>query len=212
MNARPSEQAPIYLTFDDGPDPEFTPRLLDLLDLFQIKATFFVVGAACQQNPELVRRILAGGHVLGNHTQNHRHPWLISDDCARREVNYAAKLIADIAGEPVRFFRPPHGRRRRAMLEEALSLGMETVLWDRSAIDWGMLASEDGISARLGKVKPGQVLLCHDAPRTSNRPDLTLAVLPAFIEDSLNRQLRFATMDERIARVPARSLSKAQSV
>src|SRR5690554_3559331 len=148
MNDRPSEPAPIYLTFDDGPDPEFTPRLLDILDLFQIKATFFVVGSACQQHPELLRRILAAGHTLGNHTQNHRHPWFINDDNARREVNYAAQLIMDILGEPLSFFRPPYGRQRRTMLDEASALGMETVLWDRSAIDWGMLASEDGISAR----------------------------------------------------------------
>lgn len=207
-----SEQAPIYLTFDDGPDPEYTPRLLDILDLFQVKATFFVLGEACRHHPAVLRRILESGHAIGNHTRFHYHPWLISADLARAEVSDAFQLIADTGGEAPRLFRPPYGRRRRAMLDEAESLGMETLLWDRSAIDWGWMASEDGITTRLGKVQPGQILLCHDAPRSANRPDLTLAVLPAFLGDCLGRQLRFATLHERPARRAPRSLSRVQSV
>lgn len=212
MNARLCEQAPVYLTFDDGPDPDYTPRLLDILDLFGIKATFFVLGEACRRYPELLRRALAAGHAIGNHTVHHRHPWLISRDHARAEVSDAFKLIADIGGEAPRLFRPPYGRRRRCMLDEAESLGMETLFWDRSAIDWGWLANEDGISARLGKVQPGQILLCHDAPRSVNRPDLTLSVLPAFIGDCRERQLSFATLHQRSPSGAPRSLSKVQSV
>lgn len=213
MRNRVSEQAPIYLTFDDGPDPDYTPRLLDILELFQVKATFFVLGEACERHPELLRRILAAGHALGNHTRRHRHPWLISDDMARAEVGEAFQIIADISGEAPRLFRPPYGRRRRAMLEEARRLEMKTLLWDRSAIDWGFRACEDGISARLGKAGPGQILLCHDAPRCANRPDLMLAVLPAFISDCQKRQLRFATLHDYAAELQEpRSLSKVQSV
>lgn len=212
MSTTRFEQRAIYLTFDDGPDPEYTPRLLDILALFQAKASFFVLGEACRRYPELLRRILAAGHAIGNHTRHHRHPWLISSAHARAEVADAFQLIADVGGEAPRLFRPPYGHRRPCMLDEAEALGMEVVLWDHSAIDWGWLASEGGISARLGKVRPGQVLLCHDAPRRVNRPDLTLSVLPAFIRDCQARHLRFATLHERSTPGLPRSLSKVEPV
>lgn len=206
-------QPDIYLTFDDGPDPHFTPRLLDILDLFQIKASFFLVGEACERFPELVRRISEVGHTIGNHTFSHRHPWTVSATRARDEVRRAQEVIASVSGEAPRLFRPPYGRRRRAMLEEVAALGMETVLWTRSAIDWGIMAEIDSIGDRLSRARAGDILLCHDAPRAKNQPDMTLAVLPGFIEQCHRRKLRFAPLDQLLARRGAeRSLSEVQSV
>ena len=79
MISKACEKSPaLYLTFDDGPDPEYTPRILDVLELFQARATFFVLGEACVRHPQLVRRIHRAGHALGSHTFNHGHPWLMS--------------------------------------------------------------------------------------------------------------------------------------
>jgi peptidoglycan/xylan/chitin deacetylase (PgdA/CDA1 family) len=202
-------QPDIYLTFDDGPDPHFTPRLLDLLELFQIKASFFVLGEACERSPALVRRISDAGHSIGNHTFSHCHPWTISSVRARDEVRRAQNVIADACGEAPKLFRPPYGRQRAAMLEEAARLDMQTVLWTRSAVDWGMMAEIDSIGYRLSRVKPGDILLCHDAPLVKNQPDMTLAVLPGFIEQCQNRNLRFAALGELLA---SRSLSQVQAV
>lgn len=202
-------QPDIYLTFDDGPDPDYTPRVLDLLELFQIRASFFVLGEACERFPALVRRISEAGHSLGNHTFSHCHPWAVSPRRAREEVRRAQHVIADACGDPPKLFRPPYGRQRGAMLKEAARLGMHTVLWTRSAIDWGMLAEIDSIGHRLSRVKPGDILLCHDAPLVKNQPDMTLAVLPGFFEQCRSRSLHFATLDRLLE---SRSLSEMQSV
>jgi peptidoglycan-N-acetylglucosamine deacetylase len=191
-----SNQAVVYLTFDDGPDPQFTPRLLDLLERFQVTASFFVVGRACRRYPDLLKRIAASGHSVGNHTHTHCHPWRVGNHRARQEVRKAFETITTICAAPPRLFRPPYGRLRKAMLEEAATLRMETVLWSRSAIDWGIMATRHGIGRRLEKVRAGDIVLCHDAPSTSNRPELTLATLPTFIENCQRRQLRFAGLDE----------------
>lgn len=211
----PSQQPVIYLTFDDGPDPRFTPVILDILELFEVRATFFLVGQACGRFPELVRRIRDGGHQLGNHTQNHRHPWMLAQTRAREEVKEAQHTIRDLCGEAPRFFRPPYGRLRPAMLREAARLGMETVLWSRSAIDWGHMGSVYATGRRLSRVVAGDIVLCHDATRVRNRPDVTLSILPAFIQDCLDRQLRFAGVGELFtaaAEQRPRSLSHGQSV
>lgn len=216
-----TEQGVIYLSFDDGPDPRFTPRILDLLDLYQLRASFFVVGETCERYPALLKRIHRQGHAVGNHSYSHCHPWLISNRRARQEVRRAYRTIADICAEPPRLFRPPHGRKRTAMLREARALGMETMLWTRSAIDWGILARADSIARRLAGSKSGDILLCHDAGRSVNRPDLTLTALPTVIEKCHSRQLRFAGLDELLLRAPdsskqppgpPASLSRVQSV
>ncbi|MGQ9426675.1 polysaccharide deacetylase family protein [Gilvimarinus sp. F26214L] len=208
-----SDRSNVYLTFDDGPDPEYTPRILDILDLFQVRATFFVLGSACEQHPELVRRMVEHGHTVGNHTYEHFHPWWIHSARAREEVRRGHHAIAGVCGKAPRLFRPPYGRVRRCMVEEAAALGAETVLWNRSAVDWGFMAEIDSIARRLGRACAGDVLLCHDAPCRSNRPDLTLAVLPGFIEDCLQRRFRLVGLGERCAPVcGADSLSRLQSV
>jgi peptidoglycan/xylan/chitin deacetylase (PgdA/CDA1 family) len=206
-------QPDIYLTFDDGPDPRFTPRLLDILDLFQIRASFFLLGQACERFPELVRRISEAGHTVGNHTYTHCHPWAVSARRARDEVRRAQEVIAEACGKAPKLFRPPYGRRRAVMIEEARALGMETVLWTRSAIDWGLMAEIDSIGHRLSRASAGDILLCHDAPMVKNKPDLTLIVLPGFIEQCHRRKLRFAGLDHLLARRAAEgSISQAQSV
>lgn len=210
----------VYLTFDDGPDPRFTPRILDLLDLFQISASFFVLGRACTRFPALVKRIQDNGHTVGSHGYDHWHPWLIGSQRARQDVRKGYDTIASICGEAPRFFRPPYGRTRKAMLAEAESLGMETVLWNRSAIDWGPMAGIDSIGRRLSRTRGGDIVLCHDAPRVKNCPDMMLAVLPGFIEGCQRRQLRFAGLDELLTSAvdcqatanPRPSLSAVQSV
>lgn len=193
---RTKERSTVYLSFDDGPDPRFTPRILDLLDSLEVCATFFVVGEACHHLPALLQRIHQRGHGLGNHSYSHVHPWLMGSRRARQEVSRAHHTISDIVGEAPRLFRPPYGRMRKCMHEEATSLGMETVLWNRSAIDWGMLAGIDSIARRLARTNAGDILLCHDARMKKNHPEMTLTVLPAFIEQCRNRGLRFASLNE----------------
>lgn len=171
----------VYLTFDDGPDERWTPRILDLLAHANVLATFFVVGRLALEQPELIRRIVAQGHEVGNHSWSHRHPWTLSPATARLEVRDGAAAIADLIGRAPSFFRPPHGRLRRCMLEEAERVGQTLVLWDRSAVDWGPLGSAAKISRRLNTVESGDIILMHDGGRGINRPSELVKVLPQFL-------------------------------
>lgn len=171
----------IYLTFDDGPDEHWTPRILDLLAHMNVLATFFVVGRLALEQPELVRRIADQGHEVGNHSWSHRHPWMLSPAAARLEVRDGAAAIADLIGRAPVFFRPPHGRLRRCMLEEIERGGQTLVLWDRSALDWGPLGDASRISRRLNAVQDGEIVLMHDGGRGINRPKELMKVLPHFL-------------------------------
>jgi peptidoglycan-N-acetylglucosamine deacetylase len=180
----------IYLTFDDGPDPEWTPRVLDALEQAQVKATFFAIGEQAQRAPELMRRIQSAGHAIGNHTYSHRHPWFMSQRSARAQVRDGAEALSEVLGIAPRFYRPPHGRQRSCMSDEAQRCGERVVLWDVSAVDWGPLGSAEGIEKRLGAVQGGDIVLMHDGRNQHNRPEQLLQVLPAFLTTLSRRGLQ----------------------
>jgi peptidoglycan/xylan/chitin deacetylase (PgdA/CDA1 family) len=184
----------VYLTFDDGPDPEWTPRVLDALEQASVKATFFAVGQQAQRSPDLTRRIHAAGHAVGNHTFSHRHPWFMSSRTARAQVRDGAKAISDVVGVAPQFYRPPHGRERACMSDEAHRCGEQVVLWNVSAVDWGPLGSADAIEKRLDAVKGGDIVLMHDGQNKHNRPDQLLQILPLFLRKLSDRGLRAALL------------------
>lgn len=177
----------VYLSFDDGPDARWTPQILDLLAQANVRATFFVVGRRAMEQAALVRRIVADGHALGNHTWSHRHPWAMGASAARREVRDGAAVIADLTACPPKHFRPPHGRLRDCMIEEAESGGQELVLWTRSAVDWGPLGVARRIARRLAATQAGDIVLMHDGGHGINCPRELLKALPEFLA-SLGRR------------------------
>jgi peptidoglycan/xylan/chitin deacetylase (PgdA/CDA1 family) len=184
----------LYLTFDDGPDPTWTPAVLDALAAAQASATFFLIGRAARAHASLVRRVVAGGHEIGNHSYSHRHPWFVSARAARAEVRDGAAAIEDASGLRPRYFRPPHGRIRREMLDAANDSGERTVLWSLSAVDWGPLGRAARIAARLEQARAGDIVLMHDARNRHNRPGETLRVLPGWLAKC---ELTFAALDVR---------------
>ncbi len=142
---RPGELA---LTFDDGPNPACTPRLLDTLASHGVRATFFLIGGFAQREPALVRRILAAGHLIGNHSWSHPN---LARTAARRvdeELARTSETLEQISGSPVRWFRPPYGGRRPHVLREARRLGMVPVLWNAMTNDWAEPSAE-AIAGRL---------------------------------------------------------------
>lgn len=183
--------ATVYLTFDDGPDPATTPRLLDILDTYGVRASFFILGRQAVRYPRLVRRIHAAGHVIGNHTWRHRHPLRMTRRAAWEEIYKTTVLLEDEVGHRIALFRPPYGYVRACMLEQARELGQQLLLWHRSAIDWGWFGRERLIAHRLQAIKPGEVVLLHDAVNEHNKPDAMLNILPAFLKQKLNEGVRF---------------------
>ena len=162
----PPQPNQIALTFDDGPNPIATPRLLDVLASYHVRATFFLIGDFARQEPELTRRIAAEGHIVGNHTMHHR--WLprLSAARIRQEIVDCNHVLEDVLGVSVGFFRPPHGARRPAVLRQAESLGLRTTMWNLIVEDWkpqspeALLARlERGIAANRSRARGTSVVL-----------------------------------------------------
>jgi peptidoglycan/xylan/chitin deacetylase (PgdA/CDA1 family) len=145
---RPGELA---LTFDDGPNAAWTPRLLDILSSHDVKATFFLLGSRAQAEPALVRRIVEAGHLIGNHSWSHLNLALTAASRIREELTRTSETLEQITGAPVQYFRPPHGARRPYVLRAARSLGMVPVLWNAMTSDWSEPSTEK-IVERLTRV------------------------------------------------------------
>jgi peptidoglycan/xylan/chitin deacetylase (PgdA/CDA1 family) len=142
---RPGE---IAITFDDGPNPRWTPKLLDVLEKSGVKATFFLVGAYAQRESTLVRRIVDEGHLIGNHSWSHPNLALTNKARIVDELRRTKDALEQISGQPIWYFRPPFGARRPAVLQAARKLGLVPVMWNAMTNDWKD-PSEDRISRRL---------------------------------------------------------------
>ncbi len=190
----------IALTFDDGPDPEYTPAILDILAEYQIPATFFLVGDHVQQHPELARRLVEEGHEIGNHTQHHRNLYRLPAELIVEEVVRAEESIREAVGQEVNLFRPPRGLYDDNLLEILQERGYTLVLWSLSSQDW-MEISPRSIQQRiLRNIKGGDILLFHDsgsiiARHGGNRYN-TIQALPGLLEELTERGYSLVTITE----------------
>lgn len=190
----------IALTFDDGPLPEATGRILTFLRRHRVRATFFIVGRRLERDPQFIRPQLAAGHELHSHTWSHellppRSAAAISSDIRRGE-----RSLQRASGRRSRYFRPPHGYFDRRVSSAAAAAGLRTVGWDVS-IDRLALGRSPRQAARmlLDRVKPGSIVLGHDAPNGEAR---ARAVLSIVVPELRRRGYRFVTLSELLSSVP----------
>jgi peptidoglycan-N-acetylglucosamine deacetylase len=146
---RPGELA---LTFDDGPNPAWTPQLLDILAAHDVRATFFILGRFAQAEQALVRRIVEAGHLVGNHSWSHPNLARTASGRVREELQRTSDTLAQITGKPVRYFRPPYGARRPIVLRTARQLGMTPVLWNAMTSDWKDPSADRIAQQLIGKI------------------------------------------------------------
>ncbi|MDR3750150.1 MAG: polysaccharide deacetylase family protein [Terracidiphilus sp.] len=144
----PKQADELALTFDDGPNPKWTPRLLDVLAKHGVKATFFMLGGRAQAEPELVRRVVAEGHLIGNHSWDHPNLAVTPASKVREELVRTCGTLEEITGEKVGYFRPPFGAKRPAVFRIARSLGLRVVTWNAMTSDW----SETSVDRIVGEL------------------------------------------------------------
>ena len=165
-------QKVIYLTFDCGYENGYTEKILDALKKHHAPAAFFVVGHMIESAPDIVRRMAAEGHVVGNHTFHHPDMSAISQqDAFQKELDSLAELYRQTTGKPLsRFYRPPQGKYSEENLKQAQALGYKTVFWCLAYVDWNtdsQPTAEQAYAKLLPRIHDGAVVLLHSTSRTN---------------------------------------------
>jgi peptidoglycan/xylan/chitin deacetylase (PgdA/CDA1 family) len=181
----------VYLTFDDGPTPAYTPPILALLARYQARATFFVIGRNAAAHPELVRQEHAAGHGVGNHTWNHKRLTDLGGGRLEAEVDATSAVIGRATGTPVRCLRPPYATVDAAGAARARARGLRLVLWDVDSNDWRRPGAAAIAGRVLGQVGSGDVVLLHDGG--GNRTQ-TVAALEQVLASLSARGFRFSAL------------------
>ncbi len=169
------------LTFDDGPDPVHTPRVLDILASEGVTATFFLIGQRAAAAPEIARRIASLGHDLGNHTWSHPSLWLCGPRRTEREIVEGHEAVAAAAGRAPRFFRAPWGMTNLAVFPALRRLHTPCVFWTVQPEGRRPVAPERQLHGVTARVKPGAILDLHDADGVPGAGARTVEALPALI-------------------------------
>ncbi|MCW5314471.1 polysaccharide deacetylase family protein [Nostoc sp. KVJ3] len=186
------EQKVIALTFDDGPWPESTAQVLDILKQNQIKGTFFLIGQNVKNNPDLVKREIAEGHVIGNHTWHHWYQFL-NPQAAAYEINHTADLIYQVTGIKTNLFRPPGGIMHNGVADYAINSKYAIILWSSDSVDYSRPAVPKLINNVFRKAKPGGIVLMHDGGGNRSK---TVQALPEIIANFRKQGYSFVTIPE----------------
>jgi peptidoglycan/xylan/chitin deacetylase (PgdA/CDA1 family) len=186
----------VALTFDDGPNPEATPRVLDELADAGAKATFFVLGKHAERWPSLVRRIVAEGHSLGSHGYHHQRLAFRGPTFTRRDLTLGGQAVTDAAGEPPKFFRAPHGSLNPWVETVARELGQRVVGWTLGVWDTDRPGADVIAHRVITGADDGAIVLLHDGDGYDVAGDRTqtAAALPRMIDGLRDRGFNLATV------------------
>jgi peptidoglycan/xylan/chitin deacetylase (PgdA/CDA1 family) len=176
----------IYLTMDDGPIPQCTPQVLDILSQYGVKATFFMVAENAVRYPSLLERVRNEGHSIGNHTYHHVRGYKVDCQKYMDDVLLAEQVLG------TKLFRPPHGRMKASQKREILTQGYTICLWDVLTHDYNPNFSVDHMLSVVKRyVRNGSIITCHDSLKSRDR---VLKLLPRMIEFLLDQGYEFATL------------------
>lgn len=190
----PRDGRRLALTFDDGPDPAWTPRVLDLLAARDVRATFFLVGARADRARDVVTAIADGGHELGNHTWSHRNLWFTGPCDTEREIGRCHALLGEITGRAPRFFRPPWGMVNAAMFAGLRRHRERCVFWSMQPEGLRPRPAAAQADYVVRHARPGAIVDLHDAEGVAGAPARLVEALPAMIDGLRARGYRFVTL------------------
>ncbi|MDZ8134501.1 MAG: polysaccharide deacetylase family protein [Nostoc sp. DedQUE04] len=186
------DQKVIALTFDDGPWPESTGEVLDILKKNQIKGTFFLIGQNVKNYPGLVKREIAEGHVIGNHTWHHWYQFL-NPQAAAYEIDHTADLIYQVTGIKTNLFRPPGGIMHNGVASYARNSKYAIIRWSSDSVDYSRPAVPKLINNVFRRAKPGGIVLMHDGGGNRSK---TVQALPEIIANFRKQGYKFVTIPE----------------
>lgn len=191
----------IALTFDDGPHPNYTPQILDVLQRYGVKATFFSIGRQVEAYPQIVRQAHEAGHVIGNHSWTHSDLGLQPASALPSELKRTFSAIQDVTGVWPAFFRPPFGSLSIQLLTQTCSLGVTTVMWNagEEARDYSCPGVNFIVRRVLDLVRNGSIILMHDGGGDRSQ---TVEALPAIIQSLQDQGFQFVTIQRMVYQEP----------
>lgn len=202
IRSGPAGHKVIALSFDDGPKPEWTPRLLEALDVLGVKATFFLVGAQCKQFPDLVKAISQAGHCIANHSYSHPNLTKLSPDEVYRQLSDTNELLVSLTGKRVRYFRPPGGNYNDGVVEQARKAGLVMVLWTINTADYTNPGKQKLEEMVMQKASNGGIVLMHTGVQD------TLDALPVIVSELKRRGFRFVTIEEMAGMIESKGANE----
>lgn len=185
----------VALTFDDGPESKITSQILDILDEYDIKATFFVVGQNVARNTDILKDIYNRGHEIGNHSWSHKYLPKISKKSKEDEILKTEKLLVDVLGEYTPIFRPPYGAVKAQDKQLIDSLGYKVVNWSVDTRDWAGTSNEQIMKYVKQQLRPGGIILMHNSGNTGIIKN-TISILPIMIDWITEQGYEFVTVTE----------------
>jgi peptidoglycan-N-acetylglucosamine deacetylase len=201
----------IALTFDDGPDPRWTPRIVEMLDAHDVRATFFVVGERAARAPNVVRAIAQGGHELANHSWSHSSLWTCGPGRTAIEIARTHALLTSLSDRAPRLFRPPWGMMNAAMFAALRRHRLRCVLW--SIQPEGLRPADARAQVRhvLRRARAGAIVDLHDAEGTPGAPQRLYAALPEMIDGLRRGGYQLTTVSDLLDRSPGGRASTRDS-
>lgn len=192
----PATKREAALTFDDAPDATFTPQVLDVLKREGVKATFFVVGNRVEKHPDIVKRMIDEGHIVGNHSYSHANFPKLTDTEFRDQIIKTDKLISQFTGYTPSIVRPPYGNVSEGQIQWLASQHKKIVNWNVDSLDWKGLSAEQVTTNVLTHVSPGAIILQHAAGGTGEDLSGTVAALSGIINKLKNNGVKLVTIPE----------------
>ncbi|MDP5081935.1 MAG: polysaccharide deacetylase family protein [Winogradskyella sp.] len=180
-----TDKKELYLTFDDGPIPEITEWVLQLLKDFNAKATFFCIGNNIEKYPDVFQQIINEGHVIGNHTYNHLKGWEHKEKVYTKDVLKTEAIIQNALSEKSRnLFRPPYGKFKNKQSKALLTLGYKIILWDVLSYDWDKSVPENAcLNNIIAAAKEGSIVVFHDSIKASKNLKYVLPKVLEYFRD-----------------------------
>lgn len=198
----------IALTFDDGPDPVYTPAVLEILREHDAHATFFVVGVAAVRHPRLIARMIAEGHEVAFHSQTHPHIDRLADHEVRRQMDEGLAVLRAQGVTPI-WYRPPRGRLTDVQMTLAAERGMKVALWTRCMERSHFINAEDLAATLAEETGRGDIVLAHDGMADRS---MTVAALPAYLQTLRRRGIDVVTLSQLERGAPLRPVGVARAV